>query len=113
MIRNATPFQSALRWERSHAGSGRCEIRLAGYADLSSASVLASLESQLREETSIVLHVAELEFADTTFLRFLLRLRSLSGQSRSVTLVGVTSRLMRILEVTGLSRIFPYEPAAQ
>lgn len=87
------------------------EVRIAGAADLTSAPALEQLEKLLRDRNNIVLDVAKLEFADTTFLRFLIRLR---GRARdrghaNVKLVGVGKHLQRILEITGLSMLFKYE----
>jgi anti-anti-sigma factor len=85
-------------------------VHLTGCADLSAASLLGSLEAELRDATEIVLRVAELEFADTTFLRFLVRLRSSPEWSeRRISLAGVTPGLKKVLEIAGLSRIVNYD----
>lgn len=81
-----------------------------GCADLPSAAALASLEAQLRDDTDVVLNVSDMDFADTTFLRFLVRLRPFphNENRRSITLVGVSPQLKRTLEITGLGRFFSY-----
>ena len=102
-----------LHWEKSFTDTGYA-VTMSGCADLVAAKELERLERQLRATSDIVINVAALEFADTTFLRFLIRLRSRAhGRDHAnVKLTGVTRRLQRILEVTGLSRLFSYETAA-
>ena len=102
-----------LHWVKSFTEHA-CEVTMVGSADLAAASALERLEQQLRRQNEIVINVAGLEFADTTFLRFLLRLRSRANTSdhANVKLTGVTRRFQRLLEVTGLSRLFNYENAA-
>ena len=86
-------------------------VNITGNADLTSAPALAELEKHLRKRSNIVLDVAKLEYADTTFLRFLIRLR-MRPRDRGpvkVRLVGVRPNLRRILEITGLNKLVVYE----
>jgi anti-anti-sigma factor len=87
------------------------EVCIAGAADLTFAQALEQLEKQLHNRTNIILNVAKLEFADTTFLRFLLRVRAKARerQPSTVTLVDVSKHLLRVLEIAGLSNLFIYE----
>jgi anti-anti-sigma factor len=87
------------------------EVCIAGSADLTSAPALEQLEKQLRNRKNIVINVEKLEFADTTFLRFLIRLRKLPREKRrpTIKLVGVGKHLERVLQITGLSKVFVYE----
>jgi anti-anti-sigma factor len=57
--------------------------------------------------------VADLEYADTSFLRFLLRLKKHENKANpnAIRLVRVNRRLRRLLEITGLSRVFAYSTA--
>jgi anti-anti-sigma factor len=90
------------------------EVFIAGSADLTSAPALEQLEKQLRNRHNVVINVAKLEFADTTFLRFLVRLRSRAREKRRPTmvkLVGVGKHFERVLQITGLSKVFSYETA--
>lgn len=101
---------STLQYVRDSGGIGSAVVRMIGCADISSARALASLEVELRDDSEVVLNVAAMEFSDTTFLRFLVRLRPFThGENRrSVTLVGVSAQLQRALEITGLGRYFGY-----
>src|ERR1700758_1109946 len=84
-------------------------IELSG--DIDSAS---PLEKKLNGRENIVFDVAGVEHVDTTFLRFLVRLKEHAAKEHCATaeLVGVTPKLHRILEVTGLARMFPLPPRA-
>lgn len=84
-------------------------LRMRGDIDLSCASQLNSLARALARKDRLVIDVADVGFADTTFLRFLMQLRhggTKTSQPRPVRLVGATGQLRRILEVTGLSKVF-------
>lgn len=104
---------NSLRWEKRSWRMG-CQVNMFGSADLAAAPALKHLEDLLSKESDIVMDVAALEYADSTFLRFLLRVRSggNSGKEVSLKLTGVSPRIERMLNVTGLSRLFRY-PAAQ
>ncbi len=83
-------------------------VELSGDVDLSSAGRLLQMEKELRDRENIVFDVAGLEHVDSTFLRFLVNLKdhAARAQTATVQLVGVTPRLRRILEITGLARSF-------
>ena len=87
------------------------EVSITGSADLTSAPALEQLEKKLRDRKNIIINVAKLEFADTTFLRFLIRLRTHARERGhiNVKLVGVGKPLQRVLEITGLSKLFKYD----
>lgn len=90
------------------------QVKLCGEIDISSAGELSRMGEQLLEPERVIFDVSGLEYADTTFLRFLIHLRNHTNktQSGAVKLVGVSRRLRRILDVTGLSHLFALEPAA-
>lgn len=75
---------------------------------MESAGALALLEKKLLGRENIVFDVTGLKHVDSTFLRFLVNLKEHVARDRSATLelVGVTPRLRRILEITGLARAF-------
>ena len=81
-------------------------ITVSGDVDLASAGALSLLERELHGQENIVFDVAGLEFFDSTFLRFLVRLKTHAAkeQSGTVELVGVKPHLRRILAITGLDR---------
>lgn len=83
-------------------------ITLSGDIDLASAGALSLLKRKLQGRENIIFDVAGLKHVDSTFLRFLVELKRHAARERSATveLVGVTPRLRRILEITGLSRAF-------
>lgn len=92
---------------------GECTLRLFGEVDISCAPLLKRLEQCLSGRKPIVVDVAGLRYADTTFLRFLLHLRQPApdaAKRRCVRLIGVTQNLQRVLEITGLIRIFEVTP---
>lgn len=83
-------------------------IHISGDVDYNRAPELAQIENELAGSSNVVLDVGDVKYVDTTFLRFLLRLRTHSNKStrESVRLMRATRRLRRLLEVTGLSRTF-------
>jgi anti-anti-sigma factor len=87
-------------------------IELSGDVDLTSSGILSLLEKKLHGREAIVFDVAGLEHVDSTFLRFLVRLKqhAAKGELATVTLIGVRPNLRRILEITGLARMFSLEP---
>lgn len=93
---------------REGSSAGSAVVRMIGRVDVSSAAALALLESQLCDDSEVTLNVSAMDFGDTTFLRFLVRLRPFpySVNPRTVTLVGVNPQLKRTLEITGLARFF-------
>jgi anti-anti-sigma factor len=85
-----------------------CIVRIGGDVDLSCMPALAELEKKLVAPSAVVMDVADLEYADTSFLRFLLRLKKHENKAQrdAIRLVRVNRRLRRLLEITGLSRVF-------
>ena len=100
-------YQSAVR-------DGVSVIRFAGEVDISCSEELDRLEDGLTEPECIVFDVSDLEYVDTTFLRFLLRLKNHANKQQqcSVTLLGMNEKLRRVLEATGLSSRFGSGDAA-
>lgn len=82
-----------------------------GEVDITCVKTLERLERELKQADKVVLDVGGLDYFDTTFLRFLLRLHSHENKSShgAVRLVGVKPMMQRVLEVTGLSRVFAYD----
>lgn len=88
------------------------EVTIAGCADLLADAALRRLERHLRGRSNIVFNLARLEYADTTFLRFLIRLQSRAHsekQNINIKLIGVGPQLIRLLELAKLSEFFAYE----
>lgn len=83
-------------------------VHISGDVDWVRATELAQLEKELADSSNVVLDVGDVKYVDTTFLRFLLRLRTHANKSTrdSVRLIRATRRLRRLLEVTGLTRTF-------
>ena len=102
-----------MTYETSSAGAD-CVLTISGDVDISCTQTLKLLERQLAQSERVVVDVGALRYADTTFLRFLLQLRKRESalDDGGLQLVGVRSQLRRVLEVTGLSRLFVTEPAA-
>lgn len=57
----------------------------------------------------VVMDVAQLKYADTTFLRFLLGLKK---DGADVRLAGLNRRCRRVFDVTGLTQHFEFYEAA-
>lgn len=92
----------------SLASSVEAVIRLSGDLDISRASELSRLEKMLAESESVVFDLSKVDYVDTTFLRFLVTLKRHTNkmQPSAIKLVGLSDRLRRIFEVTGLTCIF-------
>jgi anti-anti-sigma factor len=89
-------------------------VTIGGDVDITCMPALAKLEEKLTAPSQVVVDVADLQYADTSFLRFLLRLKKHENKSapQAIKLVRVNRRLQRLLEITGLSRTFTYEPVS-
>jgi anti-anti-sigma regulatory factor len=100
----------SFQFVREGSNTGSAVVRLIGCADVSSAAALALLEAQLCSDSDVTLNVAAMYFGDTTFLRFLVRLKPFpySDNPRAITLVGVSPQLKRALEITGLARFLQW-----
>lgn len=83
-------------------------VHIKGDIDLVRAPELEKLANELASSSNVVLDVGDVQYVDTTFLRFLLRLRAQENKTsrESIRLVGATRRLRRLLDVTGLTRSF-------
>jgi len=99
-----------MKWVKSNSATC-CLVTVMGDADVTSYRALLALEEDVRDFPYLVLDVAEMDFADTTFLRFLMRVLTYARERSggSLHLVGVNRHLQRVLEVTGLSRKVTYE----
>jgi anti-sigma B factor antagonist len=88
-----------------------CVVTISGDVDVTSAEALAGIQKELAPSSRVVVDVADLEYADTSFLRFLLHLKKHENKSErdAIRLVHVSRRLRRLLEITGLSRVFACE----
>jgi anti-anti-sigma factor len=89
-------------------------VRLTGEVDLASAGEFATLEAHLSGRDRVIFDVSGLEYADSAFLKFLVRLRTHLNwdEPSAIELVGVRPKLRRVLEVTGLNRQFSVWPIA-
>jgi anti-sigma B factor antagonist len=86
-------------------------VRLAGELDIACAPCLATLEESLRDQESVVFDVSGLDYVDATFLSFLIRLaKRINRVDPAIELIGAKPNLLRLLEVTGLSRRFVLSP---
>ncbi len=87
-------------------------VRMSGEIDLTCAAKLSRLEKSLKDPDCVVIDLSSAQYVDTTFLRFLMRLKRHSNKvdRAAVKIVGVDRRMRRIFEITGLSRIFEVEP---
>jgi anti-anti-sigma factor len=68
--------------------------------------------SELEGKHTILLDLSGFERLDSAFLRFLVRLheRANAEQPTVIELTGTTPRVLRVLEITGLSRMFKLHP---
>jgi|SRR5579885_2777922 len=98
---------TSLRWEAIPYGDDACVAYLSGSADIDSANDLAALERVLKNYESLVFYVKDLTLADTTFLRFLMRLRRPQHHDgRRIEIVDAPPQLRRVLNITGMNRHF-------
>jgi anti-anti-sigma factor len=83
-------------------------IALSGDLDISRTSELARLEKTLEEPESVVFDLSNVDYVDTTFLRFLMAVKRHANktQSTAIKIVGTNPRVRRVFEVTGLTRTF-------
>jgi anti-anti-sigma factor len=89
-----------MTFEKRYTDAG-CVLRFSGEVDMTDAADLKQLERETHD-SNVIVDVANLRYADTTFLRFLIRLR----RHGSVRLIGANQTVRRVLDVTGLSRYF-------
>jgi anti-anti-sigma factor len=83
-------------------------VRISGDVDIFSDGTLKQIERNVETTANVVFDVEDMRYVDTTFLRFLLRVRQQpnKGTRSSVRIVHATPQLRRVMEVTGLSRVF-------
>ena len=96
-----------MTYEKQYTEAG-CVLRIAGEVDVTDTEHLQEVERDMRGRRNIIVDVQKLRYSDTTFLRFLLRLRERTHGTAggSVRVVGANRTMRRVLEVTGLSRYF-------
>ncbi|MHB0977476.1 MAG: STAS domain-containing protein [Candidatus Aquicultorales bacterium] len=86
---------------------GRLLVRLQGDADLFSSSIIKrELSGQLLGVYEITFDLADLDFADSYFIKLLIHLRKRLGGVSSVTLINPKPGVRRVFEVTGLDALF-------
>jgi anti-anti-sigma factor len=82
-------------------------VKLSGEADLYGSSKLKrALAPHLENVSQIVFDASDLSFADSYFLRLLIKLRRRLGGVSSVKVVNVQPRVKRNFEITGLDKLF-------
>ena len=85
-------------------------VRMDGEVDMASRSMLEGIAGLARSSQIVVMDVARLKYADTTFLRFLIGMKK---DGVDVRLVGLSAHCRRVFEVTGLASQFrTYERTA-
>ncbi len=77
------------------------------------ADELLQLEKQLADPDYVVLDVSDVQYIDTTFLRFLLNLKHHANKvdRSAVKIVGASAHIRRVLAIAGMSELFVIEPA--
>ncbi len=90
-------------------------VKLSGDIDITCGPELSRLAKRLVDSDAIIIDVSDVDYVDTTFLRFLLRLRRYATKTdrAAIKVVGVKQRLKRIFEITGFMRLFDVECAEQ
>lgn len=90
-------------------------VTLSGDIDVTRAGELRRLAKCLLEPDSVIFDVSKVAFVDSTFIRFLLDLKRHVNKTQrsSIKIVGITPRVRRIFEVTGLTKIFELEKVPQ
>jgi anti-anti-sigma factor len=87
---------------------------ISGDVDIFHEDALKQIERDAEAVPNFVVDAEKLHYTDTVFLRFLLRIRSQpnKGTRDSVRIVHATRQLRRVLEVTGLTKMFTLEQHA-
>ncbi len=88
-------------------------VKMSGDIDIACGPELSRLEKRLVKSDSVVVDVSNVQYVDTTLLRFLLRLRHHANKKEhsAIKVIGVGARLRRIFEITGMMRLFDVECA--
>ncbi|MDI6715983.1 MAG: STAS domain-containing protein [Actinomycetota bacterium] len=82
-------------------------VKLAGEADMLGSSKLRSvLVRKLNGVTKVIFDISDLEFADSYFLRLLLKLRKRLGGVSSVKVKNPRPNVKKLFEITGLDKLF-------
>ncbi len=82
-------------------------VNLAGDADLFSSSLLKRrISSEMEGVRMIIFDLADVEFADSYFIRLLIQLIKRLGGVSSVTAINAKPNVKHIFEVTGLDKLF-------
>ncbi|MBE0447420.1 MAG: STAS domain-containing protein [Actinobacteria bacterium] len=82
-------------------------VKLTGEADLSGSSALRqALVRKLDGIDNVIFDLGKLEFADSYFLRLLIKLRKRLGGVSSVKVRNAKPNVRRIFEVTNLDKLF-------
>ena len=87
-----------------------CTLELSGEADLATAQDIVELGILSLEQESIhrlIIDLAEVTFIDSTTIGGLVRLHNLAiERSKQMSLVHVSPRIIRVLQITGLEGTF-------
>jgi anti-sigma B factor antagonist len=110
MTMEVAPEQRPLSWVASESDS-TLTVRFSGDLDI---AVVPECAEGLREplaggSTSIVLDLADVTFADTTALRFLIDTkRRAESDGKTVVLKEVSGAVQRVFDATGMTSWFDY-----
>jgi anti-anti-sigma factor len=94
-------------------GSGYVTLRVTGEIDLHTAQSLrdAALAALRQHGPTLRMDLREVPFMDSTGLEVLLATRRRAElEGGSLTLLGPTPAVRRVIEVTGLAKLFPIAP---
>jgi anti-sigma B factor antagonist len=94
-------------------GDGYVTLRVSGEIDLHTAQSLrdAALAALRQHGATLRIDLREVPFMDSTGLEVLLATRRRAQlEGGSLTLVGPTPAVRRVIEVTGLDKLFPIAP---
>jgi anti-anti-sigma factor len=83
----------------------RRRIELEGEYDLSQREQIAALFGSLRADGPVVIDLTKVTFIDSTFLHLLAGLR-LRFKEQSITLIGATASIKRILKLVKFEQLF-------
>ncbi|MDP9094268.1 MAG: STAS domain-containing protein [Actinomycetota bacterium] len=107
---------SGLEIDVAHMGS-ECVIRVSGEIDVENAEDLASvgvLTASSTEAGYLVIDLDGVPFMDSAGLGALVRVRNAArAESRGVVLRGPRPRVLKVIKITGVDRLFTIEPAEQ
>lgn len=104
--RDINPLDTNISFEFERHGETLI-VRLAGEADLLGSSRLRqAMVRKLNGVNKVIFDLENLKFADSYFLRLLIRLRKKLGGVASVIVENPKPNVKRIFEVTGLDKLF-------